>query len=112
MEYSFDECMKMALEGSDAFEDYRKKLISELIERAHPRIQQRLIGVQFRIDLERRKAKTPMASCVKIFDLMMDHLICEHIPKVNMCISFPSAQVIENNKKAKIVSFPDLINNT
>jgi len=93
----------MALKSSDAFEEYRKKLINELIEHANPQVRQRLLGMQFRIDMERRKAKTPIASCMKLFDLMVTHIISEHVPIIEMCISFPSIkQRKKNNKKANI----------
>lgn len=68
----FDQLVKLAQEDPEALEALRKKLCEALIQQAPESYQRRLRGLQFKIDMERRRAKTPMAACVKLSKLMQD----------------------------------------
>ncbi len=68
----FDELAKMAKEDPEALEALRLSACEELIQSAPQQYQRKLRGLQFRIDMERRKAKTPMAACIKISEMMHD----------------------------------------
>jgi len=101
LDLSFDERMKMAAENPAAFEDYRKKLLTAAIERSSPHTRKRLRGMQFRIDMERQLSRTPMASCIKLYSLMLDYFYNEHIPVINM--QEPEKQ----DNKAAVIRFPE-----
>jgi len=108
LKFSFDECAKLAVENPAAFEEYRKQLLEHEIQCSNPCNQRRLKGVQFEIDMARRKSKTPMASCLKVYALMMDYFYDKHLPIVNNCdVRQYAESTIKNNKKADVVRFPD-----
>jgi len=54
----------------ELFEQKRQEAIDEVINNAAPDNQHRLRQLQWRIDMERRRAKNPMDSCVRIYDMM------------------------------------------
>jgi hypothetical protein len=68
----FEQLVKLAQEDPEALESLRKNLCEALIQQAPESYQQRLRGLQFKIDMERRRAKTPMAACIKLSSLMQD----------------------------------------
>jgi len=111
LKFSFDKCMQLALEDLDAFEDYRAELVKQIIEEAKPENQQKLKGLQFRIDMERRKARTPMSSCLKLYGMMVDYFYDEHLPGIIMSLSSrePTVRKIlpENSRDATIYTWPE-----
>lgn len=68
----FDQLVKLAQEDPQALENLRQTLCQNLIAQAPESYQHRLRGLQFKIDMERRKAKTPMAACIKLSSMMQD----------------------------------------
>ena len=66
----FEEMMRLAKEDPEKLEELRSNYINEIIEAAPKHQQNRLKGLQFQIDMERRKAKTPLAACIKISEMM------------------------------------------
>jgi hypothetical protein len=50
----------LAREDGDAFEHRRQQLIGDMLSAAPERVQRRLCGLQFPIDLERERAGTPL----------------------------------------------------
>ncbi|MCY0966825.1 DUF3135 domain-containing protein [Parathalassolituus penaei] len=71
---SFDELKKLAASNPEQLEKLRAQLIEDTISKAPEQYQRRLRGLQFQIDMERRRARTPMASCIRISKMMHDHL--------------------------------------
>ena len=70
----FDELVKLALEDPAAFERLRQEHIEALISAAPEHTQRRLKGLQFQIDMIRRKNKSPMGACITISKMMYDAL--------------------------------------
>jgi len=68
----FDELSKLAKENPEALEKLRKDLVEQLIQSAPEQYQNRLKGLQVKIDMERRRAKTPIASCIRISQMMQE----------------------------------------
>jgi hypothetical protein len=73
--FDFDEWSQLAMSDPTAFETRRLALIEAHLRRFPPRPQRRLRGLQFRIDMERRRARTPMAACLKLSAMMWDSLL-------------------------------------
>ena len=73
--FDFDHWAALARDDPDRFEELRRHRVDELIQRSAPQQQQRLRGIQFRIDMERRRASTPMGACVRIQSLMWDSVL-------------------------------------
>lgn len=68
----FDDLVKLAQENPEELENLRQRLCDELIQSAPQEYRRRLRGIQFQIDMERKRAKTPMAACLKISEMMHD----------------------------------------
>ena len=68
--FDFDEWAMLARTDPDEFELRRCAVIESLISSSgHVR---RLRGLQWRIDLERKRARTPLEACVRLSSLMWD----------------------------------------
>lgn len=75
MEFDVEEWQRLARDDPEEFERRRAALIETVITEAPPEHQQRLRGLQFRIDLERRKAKTPLGAAVRLQSMMWERLL-------------------------------------
>lgn len=71
---SFDELMQLAKTDPEGLEALRTRLVEELIASAPANYQRRLRGLQFRIDMERLRAHSPMAACIRISNMMHESL--------------------------------------
>jgi hypothetical protein len=69
--FDFDEWASLAKVEPEEFEQRRSDSIRGLIANAG-RTDQRLQGLQFRIDMERTLARTAMKSCLTTYTLMWD----------------------------------------
>lgn len=72
VDFDFSHFAELAKTDPEAFERARERLIDELIEQAPAGQRRRLRGLQFRIDMERRRAKTPYAACVSVSRMMWE----------------------------------------
>ncbi|MBL4868288.1 MAG: DUF3135 domain-containing protein [Pseudomonadales bacterium] len=66
----FDELLRLAEKDPDRLEALRAEMCEQLILDAPVELRRRLRGLQFRIDMERRRSSTPMAACIKISEMM------------------------------------------
>jgi len=78
--FDFAHWMQLAGTDPECFERARQAAIDELLETASPDRRERLRGLQWRIDQERRRARTPMAACLRLSSLMWDSLNTELLP--------------------------------
>ena len=76
--FDFDEWAKLARTDPYAFETRRLAIIESFLRQFPPPDQRRLRGLQFRIDMERRRARTPMAACLRLSAMMWDSLLGTH----------------------------------
>lgn len=70
MEFDFDAWAKLAREDPAEFERRRQAVLRASIDTAPPEHRQRLEGLQFQLDLERQRAGSALASCLKLNSLM------------------------------------------
>ena len=68
--FDFDTWSVLAIEDPAEFERRRQILIEEELAKAPVHLQQRLRGLQFRIDLERQRAGTPLGAAVRLNSMM------------------------------------------
>lgn len=68
----FDSWLNLSRKDPDHFEIQRQNFIAEAIAQAPEERQQRLRGLQWRIEQMRQRAKTPTSACISISDLMWD----------------------------------------
>lgn len=75
--FVFDEWMKLAQSDPRAFEQRRRQAIEETIGSAPADTQQRLRGLQWRIDMERRRSGNPTAAFLRVYKMMMESVYSE-----------------------------------
>lgn len=68
----FDQLREMAQKDPEGLERLRVQLCDQLIQSAPEAYRRKLRGLQFRVDMERRRAKNPMAACIAISGMMHD----------------------------------------
>ncbi|WP_297810464.1 DUF3135 domain-containing protein [uncultured Methylophaga sp.] len=73
---NFEEWALLASQDRAAFEEKRAAAISQCIaDIAHDDAAcRRLTGLQFRVDMLRRKHKTPLGACIALSQMMMDEV--------------------------------------
>ena len=72
MDFDVDEWQRLAREDPNGFEEQRQAAIDSLIEQAPPELRERLWALQSRIDLERRRAKTPLEATLRLQSMMWE----------------------------------------
>ncbi len=104
----FDLWSKLASTDPESFERKRQDMLEEFFAQIPQQRQHRLRGLQFRIDMERRRAKSPMGACIKISAMMWDSVggkdgLIDSIKK----LSLPASEVTAKAPRldAKILSF-------
>lgn len=76
-EIDFDTWSEMARNDPETFESMRLAAIDAAIEGAPEANRERLRCLQWRIDQERRLARTPMAACMRISRMMWRSVLGE-----------------------------------
>jgi hypothetical protein len=71
-DFDVDEWLKLAKDDPQEFERRREAAIRAVIEQAPEEHQARLLRLQSRIDLERRRAKTPLGATVRLQSMMWE----------------------------------------
>jgi len=71
---NFDEMLALAKTDPDTFEAKREAYIESFLTSIPKDKQGRLRGLQWQIDQKRQLARTPMASCIAISNLMWNSL--------------------------------------
>ena len=111
---SFDEMVRLAKHDPETLENIRLQLIEDTIAEAPESCHRRLRGLQFQIDMERRKAKNPMSACIRISKMMHDSLYTMR-QTLNAAVGEPtdeemlSAPLAEATP-ARVLSFPMQVN--
>ena len=77
LDFDFDHWKRLAEEDLESFEATRVAAIEELIESFSPDSRERMRRLQWRIDQERRLAKSPMGSCLRLSKMMWRQLLGE-----------------------------------
>ncbi len=77
-EFAFDEWKRLASTDPEAFEKKRERLIRKTISNAPSNYRSRLLRLQWRVDMERKRHANPMSSCVRISKMMLDSVYGEH----------------------------------
>lgn len=68
----FEELTRLAKEDPEELERLRQREVNKLIDQAPERLKKKLQGIQFKVDSQRRIAKNPMDSCIRISNLMKE----------------------------------------
>ncbi len=90
--FDFDEWMQLAKNNPQQFERRRQAMIDKLIRSRALETQRRLRGLQFRIDLERKRCRTPLAACVRLNEMLMDQFSNQLAPILTGELPTPAVQ--------------------
>jgi hypothetical protein len=69
---NFDAWMELYKSDPEEFERCRKAVIQSVIKATPKQHQRRLKGLQFQIDMERRRSDSALQSCMRISSMMWD----------------------------------------
>ena len=113
--FEFDEWADLARRDAQAFEERRVRCIESFIRQAPLEHQRRLRGLQFRIDLERVRARTPLGACVRLSTLMWSSLageggLRERLGQLLDAMSGHPPESVCIRPSAQIIPFPGPIN--
>ena len=101
---AFDVLVDMARNDPQRLESLRLKLTRSVIEGATTeQKRKRLEGLQFRIDAERERARSPLAATIKISEMM-----CHSLADLHRSMVTPLVKDEEEASRdtAKVLSFP------
>ena len=101
---AFDVLVDMARNDPQRLESLRRKLTNHIINNA-PSEQQRkrLEGLQFRVDMERKRARTPIAATIRISEMMCHSLADLHRSMVTPLITEDN---LPPPARATVLDFP------
>jgi hypothetical protein len=94
----------MARNDPQRLENLRLKLTRSVIEgAATEQKRKRLEGLQFRVDVERKRARSPLAATIKISEMM-----CHSLAELHRSMVTPLAcdEEPEEQSNAQVLSFP------
>ena len=72
MEFDLEQWQQLARDDPEQFERQRKEAIESLIAQAPVELRGRLRALQCRIDLERRRAKSPLEATMRLQSMMWE----------------------------------------
>lgn len=102
----FDQWVQLAASNPQEFEVLRRKIIHACIKRANSSRQQRLHGLQWRIDrMRENNQQSPMAACVAISNMMW-----ETFTRLGDILQNPDSltqQRADASHNATVISFPN-----
>jgi hypothetical protein len=70
--FDFEAWADLAKTDPEAFETKRKQMIDDFIASAPESLRKRLVGFQWRIDMERERCDNPLQACIRISNMMWD----------------------------------------
>ncbi len=107
--FNFDDWVDLARDDMQAFEQRRVACIEAMITRADGPNQRRLRHLQWRIEMERQRTRTPLQACLRLSAMMWDSVLDDgsglHNALDNLAKTTLSS-VVEPLPSAKILSFP------
>lgn len=105
--FDFDHWMQLAQRDPEAFERLRAELIEEVIASSGVH-QARLRGLQWLIDQERRRSRTPMKSCLRLSSMMWDSLLAmrDEMEALMDALHGTQPAIVKPAVTATIIQFP------
>lgn len=104
---NFEDLLKLAKDDPDQLEALRQSLVQELIDETQGDQKRRLEGLQFRIDMERRRSKNPIQSCVKLSKMMHDSVqrLSSHLSEIKTGQMAVTEPLHTQESVADVISF-------
>jgi Protein of unknown function (DUF3135) len=102
---NFDTLLRIAEQNPNQLEELRCQLAQRTINQAPERLRPRLRGLQFQIDSKRKLAKTPLAACIALSN-MMHRSFVDLCDSVNNPMDAHESGQNNNEVGADVVPFP------
>ncbi len=106
-DFEFDKWADLANRDLDAFEELRSSIIEQVIDATCLERDSRraLEGLQFRIDMERRKSKTAMESCIRLSSMMQEQFFSSFHPTIKSFheVEYPLKSPVATATKATVI---------
>lgn len=101
--FDFDEWVQLAAKDTDDFESKRSEYISQYIEQVPKKYLERIIGLQWKLDMERQLFSSPLASCQHMYQQMWDSLYSEEglYDQINSLLLYMSSPEVYYEKISK-----------
>lgn len=104
----FNEWLRLAQQDPEAFESIRLDMIDEVIQAAPEEQRVKLRCLQWRIDQERRRSRTPLGACIRLSHLMWDRVMGEnglldHIARLHGVLESPPEEKLSSPCSAKVI---------
>ncbi len=104
---AFEVLVDMARNDPEGLEALRRSLTNAVISTASSdSARRRLQGLQFRVDLERRRAGTPLAATIRISEMMCRSLAELHASLVTPMDEQDEIAVEQTHRNHNVVPFP------
>ena len=105
--FDFSEWSHLADTDPQAFELKREQVIESVIQSMPDAKQERMRRLQWRIDQERRLAKSPMAACIRLSNMMWENVLGKNGLLDNLRhLDYQRLRQPERLKSADILHFP------
>ncbi len=107
---AFDVLVAMARNDPEGLETLRRSLTEAVIEAASTdHTKNRLKGLQFRVDMERKRASTPLGATIRISEMMCRSLADLHRSMVEPYSGSTEGEETAGNARvsATVLGFPD-----
>jgi hypothetical protein len=104
----FDHLAQLAKDDPASFESERQAAINALIESFPSERRDRMRRLQWRIDQERRLAKSPMGSCIRLSRMMWRQLLGEGGLRDRLLELSGGERAAQPVDEAKVLAFPRL----
>jgi hypothetical protein len=101
LKFDFDEWYRLSQQSPDKFELKRQQLCEQIINHASLNNQRRLRGLQFQINMNRRKSANAMDSCINISTLMWDSFynLFDELKNLSDYPDKPASQQCQNSEQ-------------
>jgi len=98
----FDDLVKMAEKDPAGLEHLRQKITQEVISGAPKHMRERLSGLQFQVDMQRKRQDNPVSTCVTLSSMMN-----ESLGELRQALTEPDKYLESKTaSKAAILKFP------
>jgi len=76
--FTHEEWQELYEKDPEKFEEMREKAIQSLLDSLSNKNKEILEKFQWRIDMERKRSKNPLHSCIKMNEMLMKHFYSEN----------------------------------
>ena len=107
MRFDFDHWKQLAKADPQAFESSRKAAIENELDWDHVSNRRELEGLQFRLDMTRRRARTPLEACQNLSRIMLEYFHAQFVPTIGpIGADSDDAQPPGGKSRGRIIPFP------